>query len=131
VEEQPVGPLRILLVDDEPAMGNSLGRLLGEHGHEVAVARDGAGGLRLYRQQPFDLVITDVIMPGMSGVSFVERLQGIDPKARVLVITGQPGSPQAEQLLRMGACGVVIKPFTFDELLAAIERGTYARALTV
>jgi signal transduction histidine kinase/ActR/RegA family two-component response regulator len=131
MDEQFVGPLRILLVDDEPAMGNSLGRLLGEHGHEVAVARDGAGGLRLYRQQPFDLVITDVIMPGMSGVTFVERLQAIDPKARVLVITGQPGSPQAEQLLRMGACGVVIKPFTFDELLAAIERGSYARALTV
>ncbi len=128
---QPLMPMRILVVDDEQSVAMSLGRLLAERGHDVSTAADGNTGLRLYRQQAFDLVITDVIMPGMSGATFVERLKLYDANARVLVMTGQPGEPQVEQMLRLGALGVVAKPFELDELLATIARSAYSRAVAV
>jgi signal transduction histidine kinase/CheY-like chemotaxis protein len=128
---QPLMPMRILVVADEQSVAVSLGRLLAERGHEVSTAADGSTGLRLYRQQAFDLVITDVIMPGMSGATFVERLRLYDANARVLVMTGQPGEPQVEQMLRLGALGVVAKPFELEELLATIARSAYGRAVAV
>jgi CheY-like chemotaxis protein len=130
IDDQHVqGAMRILLVDDEPSVADGIGRLLVAHGHEVCIAGDGKSGLRLYRQQPFDLVLTDVIMPGMSGATFVERLRAFDAKARVLVMTGQPGAPQVDEMLRCGAFGVVTKPFTIEDLLASIQRGSYLRAM--
>jgi len=128
-DDQLFGALRILVVDDEQTVAEAVGRLLVEHGHEVCIAADGKSGLQLYRQQQFDLVLTDVIMPGMSGATFVERLRAIDAKARVLVMTGQRGAPQVDQMLRSGAFGVVPKPFVIEDLLASIQRGSYARVL--
>ena len=130
-DEPPQGPLRILVVDDEQAIVASLSRLLSEQGHEVHSAFDAKSGLRLYRQQPFDLVLTDVIMPGMSGVNFLDRLRAYDAKARVLIMTGQPEAPQVEQMLKAGALGVVTKPFSIDGLLRAIQRSGYARPVVV
>jgi len=121
--------MRILVVDDEQSVAEGLGRLLVAHGHEVCIAGDGKSGLRLYQQQSFDLVLTDVIMSGMSGATFVERLRTFDANARVLVMTGQPGAPQVDEVLRSGAFGVVTKPFSIEDLLTAIQRGSYVRAL--
>ena len=66
-----------------------MSRLLEAHGHRVSMAIDGETGLKLYRERPFDLVISDVVMPGMSGTEFMERLRAIDSQAQVLVMTGQ------------------------------------------
>ncbi len=126
---QSLPSLRILIVDDDEAVAGSLARLLEHAGHTARVADGGEMGLRLYREQTFDMVISDVVMPGMGGATFVARLRALDPRAQILVMTGQSGSVQAELMLRAGAFGLISKPFVVDDLRAAIARGLRVRAL--
>jgi signal transduction histidine kinase/CheY-like chemotaxis protein len=126
---RPLPPLRILIVDDEDAVVAPLARLLAGYNHTVRVAAGGAAGLRLYREQRFDLVMSDVVMPGMDGAEFVRRLRAIDPNAQVLVMTGQASSAQTDEMLQAGAFGVVSKPFVIQDLLESIARGFQTRAL--
>ncbi|MFL5804238.1 MAG: response regulator [Roseiflexaceae bacterium] len=121
--------LRILVVDDEQAVADSVTRLLEGQGHRVVSAADGPAALRRYCEQPFDLVLTDIVMPGMSGAEFVQRLRAIDPDARVLIMTGHVAQAQVEQLLHDGAIGVVNKPFVVEELIAAVGRAVDAHGL--
>jgi signal transduction histidine kinase/ActR/RegA family two-component response regulator len=121
--------LRILVVDDEPMIIDSVVRLLEAEGHRMVSAADGASGLRRYCEQPFDLVLTDIVMPGMSGAEFVQRLRAIDPEARVLIMTGHMAPAQIDQLLNEGAVGVVTKPFIVKELLAAVARSVDPQSL--
>jgi signal transduction histidine kinase/CheY-like chemotaxis protein len=115
-----LAPLRILVVDDEPVVVESVARMLESQGHQVSSATDGTAALRRFCEQSFDLVLSDIVMPGMGGAEFVERLRAIDPDVRVLIMTGHIAHEQVEQLLRDGALGVVRKPFVIDELLAAV-----------
>jgi signal transduction histidine kinase/CheY-like chemotaxis protein len=124
-----VAPLRILLVDDDQVVGESLARLLEAHGHRVVLATDGETALRRYHEQLFDLVISDIVLSGMGGVVFVRQVRMIDPQARVLVITGQAGANQTEQVMRAGAFEVLSKPFVIDDVLAIIARSGRARQL--
>jgi signal transduction histidine kinase/ActR/RegA family two-component response regulator len=121
--------LRILVVDDEQMVAESLARLLASYGHEVVLAADGELGLRRYREQPFDLVITDAVMPVMDGAEFVTQLRSLDPQAHILAISGQTAGGRVERMLQAGAFGFVSKPFVVDELLNAIARGMRDRAL--
>jgi CheY-like chemotaxis protein len=122
--------LRILVVDDEPMVGESLARLLREYGHQVILAVDGESGLRRYREQQYDLVIADAVMPVMDGAEFVTRLRSLDPQAQVLAISGQTAAPRVDGMLEAGAFGFVSKPFVVDELLDAIARGMRQRMLS-
>jgi len=118
-----LSPLRILVVDDEQVVAESLSRLLMGYGHQVVVAADGEIGLRRYREQSFDLVITDSVMPLMDGPEFIARLRSLDSHAHILAISGQTAGVQVERVLQAGAFGFVSKPFVVDELLDAIARG--------
>ena len=130
-----IGPaaqlLRILVVDDEQAIAESVARLLEAQGHLVIAATDGTTALRRYCEQPFELVISDIVMPGMDGAEFFQRLRAVDPDARVLIMTGHVAPDQIDQLLRDGALGVVNKPFVVDELLAAVAQCVEAQARMV
>jgi two-component system NtrC family sensor kinase len=121
--------LRILVVDDERIVVESVARLLEGQGHQVSSATDGTAALRRYCEQPFDLVLSDIVMQGMGGAEFVQRLRAIDPAARVLIMTGHVAPGQIDQLLRDGVLGVVNKPFVVDELLAAIAQSTQSTSL--
>ena len=122
--------LRILVVDDEQVVAESLARLLAGYGHQVVLAADGEIGLRRYREQPFDLVITDSVMPVMDGAEFVTRLRSLDAHAHILAISGQTAAARVERMLQAGAFGFVNKPFVVDELLDAIARGLRERMLS-
>ena len=122
--------LRILVVDDEQVVAESLARLLVGYGHQVVLAADGEIGLRRYREQPFDLVITDAVMPVMDGAEFVTRLRSIDSHAYILALSGQTAGTRVERMLQAGAFGFVSKPFVVDELLDAIARGMRSRLLS-
>jgi CheY-like chemotaxis protein len=126
-----MAPLRILVVDDEPVVVESVARMLESQGHMVTIATDGTAALRRFCEQSYDLVLSDIVMPGMGGAEFVERLRSIDPDVRVLIMTGHIAPEQVESLLRDGAVGVVRKPFAIDELLAAVAaaRGAAMQAL--
>jgi two-component system NtrC family sensor kinase len=112
--------LRILVVDDDPQVLSAIAQLLTQRGHRVRAMPDGATALHTYRSEPFDLVLSDAVMPEMDGLVLMRHLQEINQHVHVLAMTGQAGSPQADQMLQHGAIGLLLKPFTIEELTAML-----------
>lgn len=114
----------ILVIDDEPAIRDVLRRMLERAGHEVLVAANGNVGLDLFRRQGADLVVTDVIMPEREGVETMREIKRIDPRAKVIVISGG-GSIGADDFLhlaeRLGADRTLAKPIDRAALMAAVD----------
>lgn len=112
---------RILLVEDEPGIVQVLGDLLRAEGHAVESAGDGDTGLDLARGGSFDLLILDVMLPGLSGVEVCQavREQGYD--GAILMLTALGSVPDRVQGLRAGADDYLAKPFDPDELLARVD----------
>jgi CheY-like chemotaxis protein len=102
---------RILVVDDEPAQRFALRRIFERAGHEVTDAGDGAAALRAVRESPPDLVVTDMMMPVMSGGELIRRLRS-DPATSGLPILAASGDPH----LAVGADAVIGKPYTWERL---------------
>jgi PAS domain S-box-containing protein len=116
--------LRILMVDDEPAILGSIGRVLQRLGHEVRVAQTGADGLALALSESFDVVISDLRMPGMSGRELHARLteEGILPGADFIVATGDSADPEAFAFLQATGLPVLLKPFEIRQLVELLAR---------
>lgn len=123
--------MRILLVEDEAEVASSIARLLEHHGQSVSIASDGDSALRQYAAHHFNLVISDIVMPGMTGTEFIRRIHDIDPDVPILAITGQASAQQLDPLHDLGLRVVLRKPFEVDELLAAIGRTTRIHQLRV
>lgn len=118
----PRGALRILLVDDEAPIRSAASSYLRRHGHEVTVAEDGMVGLELFGVDPsaFDLVITDVTMPGLDGPMLIRRMRAVRPGVPVLISTG---FGEADRRFDTGGpVPVLQKPYSFVDLLTAIDR---------
>jgi two-component system, chemotaxis family, chemotaxis protein CheY len=115
----------ILVIEDVPAVLMSLKIVLEGNGHKVTSARNGEQGLKLLKDEPFDLVITDIWMPGSSGIEVIREGRGRSPKTRFLAITGgDPNSRGSRDALRQqnfGADQVLLKPFEKQELLNAVS----------
>ncbi|NTU77815.1 MAG: response regulator [Chloroflexales bacterium] len=121
--------LRILLVDDDLTIQRSLKRLLEQIGHSVSVYGDGQSALDAFKAGEFDIVLSDMAMPGMGGLELLRELRAYDPEARVLILTGQTTSSQQAEALHLGAAEVLRKPFELEEMLRAI-RAAYTRRAT-
>lgn len=120
-------PRKLLVVDDEYSIRLILAEFLKAEGYHVTVAASGDEAIQLARRLCFDLVITDMRMPGMDGVETILTLRAEHPKLRIVAISGAaadvPGSflPLAGKL---GAAKILAKPFDRKELLAAVAEGT-------
>jgi len=115
------GPTRILCVDDEPLILRLIARLLESPTSSVVTLSDPIEALRVFDEGAFDLVITDIRMPELDGHVLVQRIRERDPQVPVLVITGQGTVDNALQMLRTGATGMLLKPFTAEELRSEVE----------
>ena len=111
----------ILVIDDDPAVISLLKRGLSYEGFAVATATSGAEGLAIAREHPSDLVILDVMMPGLNGFEVLQRLRAGDGRLPVLMLTARDASADQVQGLESGADDYVMKPFTFEVLLARIH----------
>lgn len=120
-EPEELPSLRLLIVDDDVSIGSSLKGLLEHIGHQATVCTDGREALQRYRQQDIDVVLTDLSMPGMSGLHLLRELRLVDPEARILVFTGQALEHQVEEAQRAGAIAVLRKPFELEEVLKALR----------
>ena len=112
---------RILVIDDDPAVTSLLKRGLSYEGFAVETAGSGAEGLAIARERPSDLVILDVMMPGLSGFEVLQRLRAADEQLPVLMLTAKDAPADQVQGLESGADDYVIKPFTFEVLLARVH----------
>lgn len=112
---------RILVIDDEEIVRISCRKCLTPEGYEVDVAGNGADGLRLARENHYDLIFTDLKMPDMDGMEFLMTMKEMQPEARVIMITGYSTVEHAEEATRLGAYNYIEKPFTPDTLIAAVK----------
>jgi two-component system, chemotaxis family, chemotaxis protein CheY len=103
--------MKILLIDDSNLSRNMFKRAMGKE-HEYIEAVDGMSGLEMYFLEKPDVVVLDLIMPGMSGSTVLERLLEMDPSAKIIVGTADVQEMSRRMVLEMGAIGFISKPFT-------------------
>ncbi len=114
--------VRILVVDDEEGIRDFLCYELNSHGFQVFTANNGMEAVEKVKKQKFDLVLCDVQMPGMNGISTLEEIKKIDPRVEVIIATGYGTVETAVSAMRKGAYDFIQKPFNIDELLMLIEK---------
>ena len=112
-------PLRILVVDDDPAMVGAITALVGTEGHQVITAYDGLTAVKRFRDEHPDLVLLDLAMPGPDGFNVAGQMRAIGP-APILVVSGESGEAAKVRALGLGADDYLTKPFGKAELLARI-----------
>ncbi len=113
-------PEHILVIEDDPQISDLLRRGLIYEGYSVAVAGDGPAGLAAARDRQPDLVLLDLMLPGMDGLTVCQRLRGASD-VPILILTARDAVPDRIKGLDAGADDYVVKPFNFDELLARIR----------
>ncbi|NCI50314.1 response regulator transcription factor [Sediminibacterium roseum] len=113
--------MNILLVEDERKIADSLQKGLQELGHEVSVGYDGKIGEKLFNQQPFDLVILDINLPGINGLELCARIRSRNKHVPVLMLTTFGSVPDKIEGFNAGADDYMVKPFSFDELIVRIR----------
>jgi DNA-binding NtrC family response regulator len=113
---------KILIIDDDEALLGSLAHMLATAGHEVEAAVDGVAGAKLFRAQPFDVIITDIVMPNREGLETIVALRREFPQVGIIAISGvaQRAKTYLEMAQRLGALHQLEKPFTPEQLFAAI-----------
>jgi DNA-binding response OmpR family regulator len=112
---------RILLVDDEPRILDFVRRGLAAEGFSVDVASLGEEGLRKAVSQPYDLVILDLVMPGLDGAGILRKLLARKPSQAVLILSALSDTTTKVMLLELGAEDYLAKPFSLEELLARVR----------
>lgn len=115
---------RILIIDDNPEVLSAVHRVLSGAGHTVSDAPGSAEGIRMHRENPFDLILTDIFMPGKEGISTIIDLRREYPKLRIIAMSGG-GDFEPYGILdiahRVGADRTIPKPFSRIELLEAVN----------
>ena len=113
---------RILIVDDEEIVIKSCLRILGGGDYHVAAAYDGREALRKIEENPYDVIILDVMMPNMGGLEVLRRVKNTHPDMDVIMVTGLALVDTVVQARRLGACDFISKPFEPDELRLVVQR---------
>jgi two-component system, OmpR family, response regulator MprA len=111
---------RILVVEDDPRLAATLDRVLAAERHEVEVAGDGAEALRRAQKGSFDLVVLDIMLPGIDGIAVCRRLRSTGP-VPILLLTALGGTEERVRGLDSGADDYLVKPFAYEELLARVR----------
>jgi DNA-binding NtrC family response regulator len=121
---------RILIVDDELSVRGSLAEWFKEDGFLVETAEDGQAALRAMERGPYDIVLLDLKMPGMDGISVQKRVREIDPGATIIILTAYASVQTAVEALKLGAFDYVTKPVDPDDLSNLVRNALRTRALT-
>ncbi len=107
---------KILLVDDELESCKALSLLLKQPDYRVEICHSGEQALELMRKQPFDLVISDLVLPGISGIEVLKQVKEDSPDTGVILITGKASTETAVEAMRAGALDYITKPFNIERL---------------
>ena len=111
----------LLLIDDDPNTLASLSRAFRLAGHEATVCDNAARALELLKTETFDLILSDVVMPGKSGLELLEDLKKTGVKTPIVLISGQANIEMAVKATRLGALDFLEKPLSTDKLLVTVE----------
>ena len=120
---------KVLIVDDEPVMLNFLAETLQRKNMDVTVAKEGRQALELLKSTSFDLVITDMKMPGITGMDVLKNVKEVSPSTFVIIITGFGSIENAVEAMRLGAFNYLIKPFSPETIETVIDKAVQQKAL--
>jgi DNA-binding NtrC family response regulator len=118
---------RILVADDEPLYLRTTGTLLRKAGYECVCVADAHEAIQRLRMEPFDLVLTDLNMPGNEGLELLRHQSAMPSDTPMIVVTGAPTLPTAIESIRLGIADYLLKPVKYEDLLAAIRRTLASR----
>jgi len=116
---------RILLIDDDPLVRNMIRQILELDGHSVVDASNGAVAMRVWSEQPADLIVTDILMPEKDGLEVIRELRRQCPEVKIIALSGgnrKIGFDTLAVASRFGAAATIEKPFQLDVLRSTIER---------
>jgi len=115
---------KILAVDDSMMIRNLVSTVLIQAGHEVVTAADGTEAIKIARDESFDLVLSDINMPEMNGISLVSKLRRLDhfKFTPIIMVTTEGGDYKKKKAKSFGATGWLLKPFDEKRLLAAVNK---------
>lgn len=116
--------MRILVIDDEAALRQTVRRMLESAGHEIVEATNGHTGLEAFRKQKFDAVITDILMPEKEGIETILQMRAISQSTRIVAMSGGGGAGNMDFLRmaqRLGADAALPKPFRKEQLFASLD----------
>ena len=122
---------RVLVVDDELSMRELLEIFFLKEGHEVHTASDGSAGVQRLLEEEYDLVITDLRMPGTHGMVVLERTRELHPDTPIIVMTAYASTETAIKAMKVGAYDYFTKPFKLDEVKVVIDKALERRALVL
>ena len=113
--------LKVLLVDDEQEFVTTLAERLELRGMNVEIATDGEMALGVIEADPPQVVVLDVMMPGLSGMEVLERIKAVDPNIQVILLTGHGATKDGIKGMQLGAFDYLIKPVDIDELIEKLN----------
>ena len=113
--------LSVLLVDDREEFATALSQRLTLHGMEVETANSGEDALGILEEKTIDVVVLDVIMPGMGGLEILERIKNANPDIQVILLTGHGSTKEGIEGMRLGAFDFLTKPVELEELIAKMK----------
>ena len=112
---------RILVIDDQPEVLEVMRRILAGAGYEVEVAAGGDVGIRLHGKKPFDLIMTDLVMPDKEGIETIMEIRRADRKVKIIAISGFIDSPYLDTARHLGANRILPKPCSRQIILEAVR----------
>lgn len=121
LKPRSTGTMKLLLVEDDERMANVLRQALEEEGHDVTAAHEGKTGLDFASQFPFDLLILDVMLPGIDGFTIARRLRAAHNQTPILMLTARDSTADIVHGLNIGADDYLTKPFPLEVLLARVR----------
>ena len=119
----------LLIVDDEVELMRALRETLGEQGFETAGFTSPAEALDAFKSGDFDILLSDLMMPGMDGVELLRRAKAIDPNLVAIIMTGQGSIQTAVEAMKAGAFDYILKPFKLQHMMPVLNRGLEVRRL--
>ena len=131
LEQETMEKKVILVVEDDPNVGESIRLLLRKRGYEILLASNGKEALTLFRQETVDLIITDLVMPKMDGIELLEEIKHLRPETEVIVISAQGTIEKAVQAMKWGAFDFIEKPINPRVISLVVERALEKQTLVL
>ena len=128
--KRALGPTRVLIVDDDDWIRDVLARVLISHNYQVSTAASAEEALELIQYSDYDMVLSDMMLTGMSGMELTDRLHRSDPHLPIILITAHSDADVMRAALRHGACDFIPKPFTIETVPLIIERNLERQRLS-
>ncbi len=113
---------KVLIVDDELSMRMTLSEFVRREGYECDVASNAFEALKLFQQNPYDVLITDIMMPRMTGIELMEKIRDIDADCKIIILTGEPTVETAIRAVQSQANDYLAKPVIKDEFVHVVRR---------